>query len=156
MNVRSHEAITEMCNKEEGFSSCLFPCHYRTLEWVGFKGTLKIILFQGPCHGQGHSPLDQDAPSSIQSDLEHFQGRGTREFSGQHVPVSHCFHHKKKILTYSLSESGQYQLLLMYVGLSDPALPFLHFAALCPPRFFLLAGSAVLLLSKNFLFTHRN
>jgi len=51
------------------------------------EGTLKIIWFQHPCHGQGHLPLDQAAPISIQPGLEHCQGGGSHSFSGQTVPV---------------------------------------------------------------------
>jgi len=49
---------------------------YRITEWFGLEGTLKIIWFQLPCHGQGHLPLEQGAQSSIQPGLEHFQGGG--------------------------------------------------------------------------------
>ena len=38
---------------------------HRIIEWFGLEGTLQIILFQPPCHGQGHLPLDQVAQSSI-------------------------------------------------------------------------------------------
>jgi len=54
------------------------------------EGTLKTIWFQPPCHGQGQLPLDQVAQSSIQPGLEHCQGWGSHNFSGQLVPV---FHH---------------------------------------------------------------
>lgn len=33
----------------------------RIMEQFGLEGTLKIIQFQPPCHGQGHLPLDQAA-----------------------------------------------------------------------------------------------
>ncbi|KAK4822675.1 hypothetical protein QYF61_019042 [Mycteria americana] len=55
-------------------------------EWFGLEGTLKIIWFQAPCHGQGHLPLDQVAQSPIQPGLEHFQGWDIHSFSGQPVP----------------------------------------------------------------------
>jgi len=51
-------------------------CYHRIIEWFGLEGTLKIILFLPPCHGQGHIPLDQVAQSPIQPSLEHFQGGG--------------------------------------------------------------------------------
>jgi len=38
------------------------------------EGTFKDHLVQGPCHGQGHLPLDQVAQSPIQPGLEHSQG----------------------------------------------------------------------------------
>ena len=44
---------------------------------VGLEGTIKDHLIQHPCHGQGHLPLDQVAPSPIQPGLEHFQGWGS-------------------------------------------------------------------------------
>ncbi|XP_032539363.1 uncharacterized protein LOC116784656 [Chiroxiphia lanceolata] len=47
-----------------------------------------------PCHGQGHLPLAQVAPSPVQPGLGHFQGsRGSHSFSGQPVPQcspAHC------------------------------------------------------------------
>lgn len=127
--MRRHKATTETCNKEEGLTSCFFLCHQKILEGVGFEGLLMIILFQHLCHRQGHFPLVQDAPS-------YFQGWSTQKFSEQDLPQSHHFHYDK-ILIYSLSESGWYHLLLVYVGVSDPALLFPHFVASRPPRFFL-------------------
>ncbi|KAK4827484.1 hypothetical protein QYF61_018784 [Mycteria americana] len=59
----------------------------RTIEWFGLEGTLKIISFQRPCHGQGRLPLDQVAQSPIQPGLEHFQGWGIHSFPGQPVPA---------------------------------------------------------------------
>jgi len=43
-----------------------------------------------PCHEKGYLPLDQVAQSSIQPGLEHFQGGGIHNFSGQPVAM---FHH---------------------------------------------------------------
>jgi len=40
-------------------------------EWFGLELTLNLILFQPPCHAQGHLPPDQVAQSSIQPGLEH-------------------------------------------------------------------------------------
>jgi len=56
------------------------------------EGTLKIIWFQPLCHEQGHLPLDQVAQSSIQPGLEHLQGGGSHNFSGQPVPGPHHPH----------------------------------------------------------------
>jgi len=67
-----------------------FP--FRMIEWVGLEGTLKIVLFQPPCHDQGHLPLDQVAQNPIQPGLEHFLGGGSHSFSGQPVPASHHPH----------------------------------------------------------------
>ena len=64
---------------------------------MGWKGPLKVILFQLPCHEQGHIPLDQVAQSPVQPDLECFQGWGSYHLSGQLVPVFH-YHHCKKFL----------------------------------------------------------
>jgi len=61
----------------------------RIIEWFKLEGTLKIIQFQLPCHGQGHLPLEQVAQSPIQPGLEHCQGGGSHSFSGQQVPVPH-------------------------------------------------------------------
>jgi len=44
------------------------------MEWFVLEGTLQIIQFQPPCHGQGHLPLDQVAQSPIQPGLGHCQG----------------------------------------------------------------------------------
>jgi len=41
------------------------------------EGTLNIIEFQPPCHGQGHLKLEQVAQSPIQPGLERFQWWGT-------------------------------------------------------------------------------
>ncbi|NXN59955.1 POGZ protein, partial [Rynchops niger] len=59
---------------------------------TGLEGTLKIIQFHPPCHGQGHLPLDQVAQSPIQPGLKTFQGWGFHPRSGQPVPVSHHPH----------------------------------------------------------------
>jgi len=66
--------------------------NHRIVEWFGLEGTLEIIYFQPPGHGQGHLPPDQVAQSPIQPGLEHFQGGGIHSFSGQPVPVPHHPH----------------------------------------------------------------
>ena len=38
--------------------------------WNGLEGTLKIIRFHPPCHGQGHVPLEQDDQSPMQAGLD--------------------------------------------------------------------------------------
>jgi len=53
--------------------------------WVGRD--LKDQLIPTPCHGQGHLPPDQVAPSPIQPGLECFQGWGIHSFFGQPAPV---------------------------------------------------------------------
>jgi len=65
------------------------PIPHRIIEQFGLEGTLQIIKFQPPCHGQGHLPLDQVAQSPIQPGLEHCQGGDSHSFSGQPVPVPH-------------------------------------------------------------------
>jgi len=44
--------------------------YHRMTEWFGLEGTLKIIQFQPPCHGQGHLLLEQVAQSPVQPGLE--------------------------------------------------------------------------------------
>lgn len=48
------------------------------IEWFGLEGTLKIIKFQPPFHGQEHLPLDQVVQSSFQHNLKHFKRWGTQ------------------------------------------------------------------------------
>jgi len=75
-----------------GFFFCLVEYHRiiePIIEWFGLEGTLKIIQFQPPCHGQGHLPLDQVAQSLSQPGPEHFQGGGICQVSVQPVPVPH-------------------------------------------------------------------
>jgi len=69
--------------------------------WVGRN--LKDYLVQPPCHGQGHLPLDQVAQSPIQPGLEHCQGEGSHNFSGQPVPVPH-HPHSKQFISYRIIE----------------------------------------------------
>uniref|UniRef100_A0A672TZU8 Dedicator of cytokinesis 1 n=1 Tax=Strigops habroptila TaxID=2489341 RepID=A0A672TZU8_STRHB len=46
------------------------------------------LVFPTPCHGQGHLPLEQVAPSPcVQPGLEHCQGWGSHSFSGHPVPA---------------------------------------------------------------------
>ena len=52
--------------------------------WVA--GTLKPIQSH-PCHGQGHLPLSQGAPSPIQPGLGHLQGWGSNLCQGQKFPI---------------------------------------------------------------------
>ena len=41
------------------------PYSQRTIEWFGLEGTLKDLLVQPPCHGQGQLSLDQVAQNHI-------------------------------------------------------------------------------------------
>jgi len=68
---------------------------HRIVERFGSEESCNRHLVQPPCHGQGHLPLDQVAQSPIQPGLEHCQGGGIHNFSGQPVPVSHHTHHKR-------------------------------------------------------------
>ncbi|NXM63783.1 WASF1 protein, partial [Illadopsis cleaveri] len=62
---------------------------HKILEWVGLERTLKLTPFH-PCHGQGHLPLSQAAPSPVQPGLGHCQGsRNNHSFSGHPVPGPH-------------------------------------------------------------------
>ena len=60
---------------------------HRITELPGLEGTSRIMKLQPPCHMQGHQPshlmLDQAAQGPIQSDLEHLQGWGIHNLSGQ-------------------------------------------------------------------------
>jgi len=73
----------------------------RIIEWLGLEGSLTILCrqFQAPCHGQGHLALDQVAQSPIQPGLEHFQGGGIHNFSGQRAPGLH-HPHTAELLSY--------------------------------------------------------
>lgn len=61
------------CAKEAGFAlleglaqgSKLLQARVRVMEWLGLEETLKISQFQLPCLGQGHLPLDQNAPFNL-------------------------------------------------------------------------------------------
>lgn len=43
---------------------------------LGLEGTLKVIYFQPPSHGQAHFSLEQFTESPTQPSLENFQGWG--------------------------------------------------------------------------------
>ena len=77
----------------------------RTIEWFGLEGTLKIIWFHPPRHGQGHLPPAQGAQSSIQPVLEHCQGEGSHSFSGQN---------RGCIMTHIMSFVRFLQILQLY------------------------------------------
>jgi len=62
---------------------------HRITKSFGLEGTFRGHLAQPPCSEQGHLPLDQVAQSSVQPDLECFQGWDLHYFSGQPMPVSH-------------------------------------------------------------------
>ena len=49
---------------------------HRLIEWFWLEGTLKIILFQPPCHGQGPLPPHQGTPSPVQTWPWTLPGRG--------------------------------------------------------------------------------
>ena len=102
--LESRRYLSLWFNQPADFFSFLKVCSYRRLiesqNGLGWKGHLKIISFQLPCHGQGHLPLDQVAQSPIQPDFDHFQGWGIHSFSGQPVPVPH-HPHSKEFLPYT-------------------------------------------------------
>lgn len=65
--------------------------HYqRITEWFGLEETLKIIQFQTSAIGKGYLPLDQVAQGPIQPGLDHIQGWGIHNFTGQHILVPYC------------------------------------------------------------------
>ena len=80
----------------------------RIIEWFGLEGTLHIISFQPPCHGQGPLPPDQFAQSPIQPGLEHCQGGGSHSFSGQPMPGPH-HPHGEEFLPCIWSKSAPFQ-----------------------------------------------
>jgi len=55
--------------------------YHRIIEYFDLEGTLEIIYFQPPCHGQGHLLLGEVAQSPIQPSLERFQGGDFHNFS---------------------------------------------------------------------------
>ena len=66
--------------------------NHRITEWPGLEGTSRIMNLQSPCHRQGHQPphlLDQVAQGPIQPGLEHLQGWGIHNLSGQPIPAPH-------------------------------------------------------------------
>ena len=84
----AQEMLVESNGTRLGVCSVLqLPGNHRIIEWL--EGIFKDHLVQAPCHGQGYLPLDQVAQSLIQPHLEHFQGEGIHNFSGQPGPVSH-------------------------------------------------------------------
>jgi len=70
LEIKGRRGNTALCWREEIQSQV----RSGITEWFGLEGTLKIIYFQPPCHGQGHLPLDQVAQSPIQPGLEGFGG----------------------------------------------------------------------------------
>lgn len=60
---------------------------WRIMEWLGLKGTLKLISFHPPAMDL---PLSQGAQSPIQPCLEQLQGRGIHSLSDQPVSGSQC------------------------------------------------------------------
>jgi len=69
-----------------------FCLNHRITGRPRLEGTSRIIKLQPPHHRQGHQPphliLDQAAQGPIQPGLEHFQGGGIHDLSGQ--PVACC------------------------------------------------------------------
>jgi len=70
-----------------------FSSGHRITEWHALQGTSRIMKLQLPCHRQGRQPprtvLDQAAQDPIQPGLEHLQGWGIHNLSGQPVPAPH-------------------------------------------------------------------
>ena len=100
-NVYEHK-----CLKQAQTNACSYQQwdiwveNHRITGWLGLEGTLKLIQFQPPCHGQGHLPLDQVAQSPVQPGVEHCQGGCSHSFSGQPVPVPH-HPHSEDFLCYT-------------------------------------------------------
>ena len=113
--------VTEMIQMTFSVAVAIKPVNHRIIEWFGFEGTLQIIWFQPPCHGQGHLPLDHIAQSPIQSVLEHFQGGDIHSFSAQPVPVPH-HPQSKEFRPYIWSKSTLFHLEVITLVLSPHAL----------------------------------
>ena len=68
------------------------PISYRITEWPGLEGTSRNMNLQPPHHRQGHQlphlTPDQAAQGCIQPGLEHLQGWGIYNLSGQQSPCS--------------------------------------------------------------------
>ena len=63
---------------------------HRITEWPGLEGTSRIMI--NPPAGQGHQPphlLDEVVQGLIPPGLEHLQGWGIHNLSGQPVPAPH-------------------------------------------------------------------
>ena len=79
----------EIHTKHRHIQSCPDKTNFqRVTEWPGLEGTSKIMNLQPPpATGQVHQPpnliLDQAAQGPIPPDLEHLQGWGIHNFSGQ-------------------------------------------------------------------------
>jgi len=72
--------------------------NHRIIECFGLEGTFRGHLAQSLCNEQGHLSLHQVAQSSVQPDLDCFQGWGIYHLSGQPIPVFHHPHYKKCLL----------------------------------------------------------
>jgi len=84
----------------------------RVIEWLGLEVTSNPIQFR-PLPWAGCLPPDQAAQGRIQPGFEHLQGRGTRDFYGQSVPVQpmqHSFH----ITDSGMGTTGRAELRLFF------------------------------------------
>lgn len=71
-------------------------CSYSPItEQPGLGETLKLILFQPPCHEQGHFSPNLASQGPSQPGLKHCQTWGIYSFSGNPVPMSHYLHSKE-------------------------------------------------------------
>jgi len=89
---------------------------------LGFEETFRGHLAQPPCSEQGHLQLDQVAQSPVQPGLEHFQGGGSHNFSGEPVPVFHHPHGKKIFFVISSLNVPSFNLKPLLLVLSQQAL----------------------------------
>jgi len=72
---------------------------HSSTEWPGLEGTSRIMNLQSPYHRQSHQPphliLDQAAQGPIQPGLEHLQGQGIHDLTGQPLPALYHSHSKE-------------------------------------------------------------
>jgi len=84
---------TEVLSIYQILTICILVISHRITEWPRLEGTSRVIKLQQPHHRQSHQPphliLDQAAQGPIQPGLEHFQGWGIHNLSGQPVPAPH-------------------------------------------------------------------
>ena len=106
------------------------PSHlHRITEWPGLEGSSRIMKLHPLRHRQGHqlpnSVPDQAAQSPIQPGLEHLQGWGIQNHSGQPVAVPH--HSQSKELPPDIQPKSSLLQLKTISPYPDVSYPFKDF-----------------------------